>query len=416
MSILVQKYGGQCVASPALIKQVARKVIEARSSGYSVLVVMSAMGDATNDLISFAHEVSTKPSPRELDMLITVGERISISLLSMAISDLGFDSISFTGSQSGIITTGQHNRARVVDVRPGRIVESLKQGKVVIVAGFQGVSRQKEITTLGRGGSDLTAVVLAKALAARRCELRKGVPGVMSADPEVVPDARLLDVLSAEKLLELSCAGASVVHQRAAQFVCRERLPVLICSGISEGRGTMIVSENKMRKRADSETPSSERPEAASLDSVVSCSPVYSISVDFIGDGVLEIASLFEELSERDVMLDMASDSFSGREHCLKFVVSEEDLPAAEGALKQEELANALKWDVVRDLAAVSVVGSGFLSETAVLGSIHRALAQAGVTAIRTTVSALRVSLLVARDKEQVAVRAIHELIGRRKA
>ena len=178
----------------------------------------------------------------------------------------------------------------------------------------------------------------------------------------------------------------------------------------------MIVSENQMRKRADSETPSSERPEAASLDSVVSCSPVCSISVDIIGDGALEIASLFEELSERDVMLDMASDSFSGREHRLKFVVSEEDLPAAEGALKQGELANALKWDVVRDLAAVSVVGSGFLSEAAILGSIHRALAQAGVTAIRTTVSALRVSLLVTRDKEQVAVRAIHELIGRRKA
>ncbi|HUT03000.1 MAG TPA: aspartate kinase [bacterium] len=411
MSVLVQKYGGQCVATPALIKQVARKVIEARRAGYSVLVVMSAMGNSTNDLISFAHEVSTKPSPRELDMLITVGERISISLLSMAISDLGFDSISFTGSQSGIITTGQHNRARIVDVRPGRIVDSLKQGKIVIVAGFQGVSQQKEITTLGRGGSDLTAVVLAKALAAQRCELRKGVPGVMSADPNVVPDARLLDVLSAEKLLELSCAGASVVHRRAAQFVCRERLPVLICSGISEGRGTRIVSENKMKKRADSAAASGECPEATSLDSVVSCGPVCSISVDFIGDGALEIASLFEELSKRDVMLDMVSDSSSGRKHCLRFVVSEEDLLALEGALKQDEFTNALKWDVVCDLAEVSVVGSGFLSEAAILGSIHRALAQAGVVAIRTTVSALRVSLLIARDKEKVAVGAIHELI-----
>ena len=412
MSVLVQKYGGQCVATPALIKQVARKVIEARRAGYSVLVVMSAMGNTTDDLISFAHQVSAQPSPRELDMLITVGERISISLLSMAISDLGFDSISFTGSQSGIITTDQHNRARVVDVRPGRIVDSLKQGKIVIVAGFQGVSQQKEITTLGRGGSDLTAVVLAKALGAERCELRKGVPGVMSADPQFVPDARLLEVLSAEKLLELSCGGASVVHRRAAQFICRNRLPVLICSGLTEGPGTRIVSENEMKKEADS-AAASERPEAASLDSVVSCGPVCSVTVGFTNAGAAQIASLFEALSRRDVTLDMVSDSSSRRKYRLRFVVSDEDLPAVEDSLRQGEFADALKWDVVCDLAEVSIVGSGFLSEAAILGGIHRALAAAGVAVIGTAVSALRISLLVARENEQAAVSAIHELILR---
>ena len=411
MGILVQKYGGKCVASPALIKQVAKKVIEARRAGYSVLVVMSAMGNKTDELIALAREVSDRPSPRELDMLITVGERISISLLSMAISDLGFDSISFTGSQSGIITTDHHNRARILDVRPERIIKSLSEGKIVIVAGFQGVSRQKEITTLGRGGSDLTAVVLAKALGAECCQLRKSVPGVMSADPEVVRDARLLDAISPEKLLELACAGASVIDRRAAQFVRRNRLPVLICSGASDGCGTRVGSEHKMRE-AGSLGKLDESPEAARLDAVASVSSVCSVRIEFPRDSEGLVASFFEELSERGVTLDMISQACLGVVERVSFVVSESDLPAVERALSGLGAANRPPCDIVRGLAKIGVVGDGFLSDPSVIAHIHRALAEAGIAPLETAVSAVRVSVLVVANEETPAVRAIHKLIS----
>jgi len=411
LSILVQKYGGRCVASPALIKQVAKKVIESRRAGYSVLVAMSAMGNKTDELIALAREVSDTPSPRELDMLITVGERISISLLSMAISDLGFDSISFTGSQSGIITTDHHNRARILDVRPERIIKSLSEGKIVIVAGFQGVSKQKEITTLGRGGSDLTAVVLAKALCAESCQLRKSVPGVMSADPDVVRGARLLDAISPEKLLELAWAGASVIHPRAAQFVRRNRLSVLICSGSSDGCGTRVGSEHKMRK-AGSLGRLHESPEAASLDAVASVSPDCSIRIEFPRDSEGLAPSLFEELSERGVTLDMISQACLDDVERLSFVVSESDLPAVEQALAGLGAANRPRCDIVRGLAKIGVVGEGFLSDPAMLATIHRTLAKAGIVPLETAVSALRISALVLADDEKAAVRAIHELIS----
>ncbi len=410
MGILVQKYGGKCVATAAQIKQVAKKVIEARRAGHSVLVVMSAMGNKTNELIALAREVSDTPSPRELDMLITVGERISISLLSMAISDLGFDSISFTGSQSGIITTSHHNRARIVDVRPERIIKSLNEGKIVIVAGFQGVSRQKEITTLGRGGSDLTAVVLAKALGAESCQLRKNVAGVMSADPQVVRNARLLGEISAGKLLELACAGASVIDPRAAQFVRRNRLSVLICSGAGDGCGTRVRSEHKMRKAGIS-GESDESPEAASLDAVASVSPVCSVRAEFPRDSGGLVASFFEELSQRGLTLDMIAQARLGDVERVRFVVSEGDLAAVEHALQGLGTAVRPQWDIACGLAKIGVVGDGFLSDPAMLASIRRALADAGITPLETAVSALRVSVLVPADDEKAAVRAVHELI-----
>lgn len=412
MGILVQKYGGKCVASPALIKQVAKKVIEARRAGHSVLVVMSAMGNKTDELIALAREVSDTPSPRELDMLITVGERISISLLSMAISDLGFDSISFTGSQSGIITTDHHNRARILDVRPERIIKSLSEGKIVIVAGFQGVSKHKEITTLGRGGSDLTAVVLAKALGAECCQLRKSVPGVMSADPEVVEDAHLVDAMSPEKLLELACAGASVIDRRAAQFVRRNRQSVLICSGASDGCATEVGSEYEMKEAGSSGKPN-ESLEAASLDAVASVGSICSLRIELPRDSEGLVASLFEELSERGVTLDMVSQACTSDVERVGFVFSESDLPAVEHVLAGLETRKRPQCEIVRHLAKIGVVGDGFLSDPAILASIRRALAEASIVPLEIAVSALRVSALVEAKEETTAVRVIHELISR---
>jgi len=411
LGILVQKYGGKCVATPALIKQVAQKVIEARRAGHSVLVVMSAMGHKTDELIELAREVSENPSPSELDMLITVGEGISISLLSMAISDLGFDSISFTGSQSGIITSDKHNRARIIAVRPERIVESLRQGKIVIVAGFQGVSKQKEITTLGRGGSDLTAVVLTKALNADVCELRKSVPGVMSADPDIVPDARLLDKIDPEKLLELACAGASVVHQRAAQFVRRHKLAVVVCSGASDGSGTMIESKDEMNK-VDDLAGVNECPEAASIDAVVSTSPVCGVHVEFPRGSRDTVIRVFEGMSGLGVSLDMVTHTRVKECQHLRFVVSEEDSPIVERVLTGVAADSSGSWFSTPKLAKVGIVGDGFLSDPSIIARIHQALLEAGVAPLETTVSALRISLLVTGPKEEHAVRAIHRLCG----
>ncbi|MBN2209278.1 MAG: aspartate kinase [Candidatus Coatesbacteria bacterium] len=410
MSVLVQKYGGKCVASPALIKQVAKKVIEARRDGHSVLVVMSAMGRKTDELIALAHEVSNRPSPRELDMLITVGERISISLLSMAISDLGFDSISFTGSQSGIITTSHHNSARIVDVRPERIIKSLNEGKIVIVAGFQGVSVQKEITTLGRGGSDLTAVVLAHALHAESCQLRKNVPGVMTADPSVIHGARLLDTMSPDKLLELACAGASVIHRRAARFVRRKGVSVLICSGTTDGCGTKVGSEQRMNESGDV-SHSDGGLEAPNLDAVASVSPVCSVKVSVDENAKDLVPSLFEALSDRGVMLDMISQVASGAVERVSFVVADGDLPEVKQSLARLEATRRPECDVIGGLAKIGVVGDGFLSDPATLGSIRRALAKVGIAPLEMAVSALRVTFLVAASEEKPAVQAIHNLI-----
>lgn len=405
MSVLVQKYGGKCVADPASIKSVAQRVVGARRAGDSVVVVMSAMGSTTDELIALAHQVSSAPSPRELDMLITVGERISMALLSMAIKDLGFDSISFTGSQSGIITTSDHNRARVVDVRPERIIRALDEGKIVIVAGFQGVSTQKEITTLGRGGSDLTAVVMAEALGATRCELRKDVPGIMSADPRSEPNARLIRTFSYDKLVELACAGASVIHGRAARFVRRKRMPVVVCSAVEDSCGTKICGGQPM-----ADNGLHEHAEVASLDAVVSSSPVCALEVCLPSAPQAEglIPKFFDDLSSREIVLDMVSLSLAGDSGLLSFVVTQNELDQVEELLRGLDLSRVR---AVQELSKVSVIGDGFLSDPKTVSQVQTALTRSGASVFWLKVSALSISLLVKRVHEATAVRAIHELI-----
>jgi aspartate kinase len=245
-NIVIQKYGGTSVGSPDRLKTIARKIVERKESGDRLVVVVSAMGNTTDDLVKLAHQVSPAPSRRELDMLLSVGERISMTLLSMAINDLGHEAISFTGSQSGIITDERHTNARIIEVRASRIVEELDRGKVVIVAGYQGVSRSKEITTLGRGGSDTTAIALAAALGARACEIYTDVDGVYSADPRIVPQAKKHAHLTYTEMMALSAAGGIVLKKEAMEYAKNHGIDLIIRSSFAEDAGTM-VSERRER-------------------------------------------------------------------------------------------------------------------------------------------------------------------------
>ncbi|MCD6326877.1 aspartate kinase [bacterium] len=410
MGIVVQKYGGSCVATPRLIKRVADRVIKSRRTGDDVLVVMSAMGDMTDDLIALAGKVSSAPCPRELDMLISVGERISMSLLSMAIHDLGFDSISLTGSQSGIITTCQHNRARIVDVRPDRIINSLSEGKIVIVAGFQGVSRQKEITTLGRGGSDLTAVALARALAATKCELVKSVRGVMSGDPEKVPDAQLLPTISADSLVELSTAGASVIDSRAARFVRRHGIPVVICSLDEDDSETVIVSESVMRKNERS-VEAEDSDEAATFTAVASRSPVVCIGAHFPAESHQSMQRVLTGLCSAGIAVYMVNLAATGGSQNVDFVVSDDDLQSVEAMLEVLASTSGLKWTATRNLAMIGFIGDGYLLDMGPVCAARAAFSDAAIDALRMHASAFRISVLVQGEDEERALLAAHNLV-----
>src|SRR6188472_1153264 len=241
MSIVVQKYGGSSLADAEAIKRVAHRIVQARRQGYDVVVAVSAMGDSTDELLDLANQVSPLPPARELDMLMTAGERISMALVAMAISDLGYTARSFTGSQAGVITDSAHGRAKIIDITPGRITQALGEGHIVIVAGFQGVSQDtKEITTLGRGGTDTTAVALAAALEADMCEIYTDVDGVFTADPRIVPSARKLDKVSYEEMLELAACGAKILHLRCVEYARRFDLPIHVRSSFSNRNGSWI--------------------------------------------------------------------------------------------------------------------------------------------------------------------------------
>ncbi|MGN6128120.1 MAG: aspartate kinase, partial [Humibacter sp.] len=245
MALIVQKFGGSSVADPESIKRVAKRIVETRKAGNEVVVAVSAMGDTTDELIDLAHEVTPIPEPRELDMLLTAGERISMALLAMAIKSLGHDARSFTGSQAGMITDAQHGSARIVDVTPGRIREALDEGAIVIVAGFQGFSREsRDITTLGRGGSDTTAVALAAALQASVCEIYTDVDGVFTSDPRIVPMARKIDYITSEEMLELAAAGAKVLHIRAVEYARRHGVTLHVRSSFNNNEGTIVLNES----------------------------------------------------------------------------------------------------------------------------------------------------------------------------
>jgi aspartate kinase len=403
VGLVVQKYGGSSVADAERIKRVAERIVATKKAGHDVVVVVSAMGDTTDELLDLANQVAPLPPGRELDMLLTAGERISMALLAMAIHTLGLQARSFTGSQAGVLTTASHGKARIIDVTPGRISKALDEGAIAIVAGFQGVSQDtKDITTLGRGGSDTTAVALAAALKAEVCEIYTDVDGVYSADPRIVPNARRLDSVTYEEMLELASSGAKVLHLRSVEYARRYDLPIHVRSSYSTKPGTMVTGsmEDLPVEQAIISGVAHDRSEA-------------KITVVGVPDEPGEAAALFRAVADAEINIDMVVQNVSvaatGRTD-VSFTLPRGDGPSGMAALQkvQESVGfERLMYD--EHVGKVSLVGAGMRSHPGVTATFCEALARAGVNIEIISTSEIRISV-VCRDTDlDTAVRAVHE-------
>ena len=381
---LVMKFGGTSVGDPQKLKDVARRLVESRAAGNRVVAVLSAMGDTTDDLVRLAYEVSPRPKPRELDMLISVGERISCALAAMAIHDLGAEAISLTGSQAGIVTDTVHGRAKIVDVRARRIHEALDQDKIVLVAGFQGVSTDYDITTLGRGGSDTTAVALAAALGARVCEIYTDVEGVFTADPRLVPEARKLHAVSFEEMLELAASGAKVLQVRSVEVARNHDVRLHVGSTFSTEDGTWVREEDdRMLEKALISGVTHTREET-----------LYRVS------GTTP-SRLFAVLADAGVNVDTIVQT--GPE--IVFSAPVDDREAATEVLD----GLGVDWSARADLGKVSVIGAGMKSHPGVAAKAFETLVAAGIEPEIVTTSPIKIACHIPTDDVQRAVHALHE-------
>ncbi|MGA8257608.1 MAG: aspartate kinase [Nocardioides sp.] len=407
MGIVVQKYGGSSVADPAAIKRVARRIVEAKKAGNDVVVAVSAMGDTTDDLLALASGVSPLPPARELDMLLTAGERISMALVAMAISDLGFSARSFTGSQAGVITDSVHGKAKIIDVTPGRISDAINEGHIVIVAGFQGVSQDtKEITTLGRGGTDTTAVALAAALNADVCEIYTDVDGVFTADPRIVPAARKLDSVTYEEMLELAACGAKILHLRCVEYARRYNIPIHVRSSFSQLEGTLVTGS------IEDQSAQEGTMEAAIIAGVAHDRSEAKITVVGVPDKVGEAARIFEALAAAQINLDMIVQNVSAAATNLTDISF--TLPRTDGTTAMTALAalqsvvgfHSLLYD--DKIGKVSLIGAGMRSHPGVTAKFFTCLAAAGVNIGMISTSEIRISVVVSEDDVDAAVVATH--------
>lgn len=403
MGLIVQKYGGSSVADADGLKRVAARIVATKKAGHDVVVVVSAMGDTTDELIDLANQVSPMPSGRELDMLLTAGERISMALLAMAISNLGSEARSFTGSQAGIITDATHGKARVIDVSPGRIREAVDQGFIAIVAGFQGVSQDThDITTLGRGGSDTTAVALAAALDANVCEIYTDVDGVFSADPRIVPTARQLKSVSYEEMLELAASGAKVLHLRCVEYARRFDLPIHVRSSFSNKEGTWVVNER----------PEGEEMEQPIIAGIAHDRSEAKITVVGVPDRPGVAAMIFQAIADAQVNIDMIVQNVSAAATGLTDISF--TLPKTEGqtgisTLKriQGEVGFAsLQYD--DQIGKLSLIGAGMRSHPGVSATLFSAMAEAGVNIEMISTSEIRISIVCRATDLDRAVQAAH--------
>ncbi len=404
---VVQKFGGSSVADAESIKRVARRIVATRDAGYEVVVVISAMGDTTDDLLDLAQQVSPNPRPRELDMLLTAGERMSAALLAMAINDLGADARSFTGSQAGVITTGTHGDARIIDITPGRIVSALNEGDIVIVAGFQGVSQtSKDITTLGRGASDTTAVALAAALDAEYCEIYSDVDGVFTADPRIVPGAQQIPQIGYEDMLEMAANGAKILHLRCVEYARREHVAVHVRSSFSDKPGTWV-------KDLDYEETGMEQP---LITGIAHDRSEAKITIIGVPDKIGEAADIFTVVADADINIDMIVQNVSKEGDLrtdISFTLAQSDGAKAIAALTAVKDRIGFS-DVLYDdqVGKVSVVGVGMRSHPGVTARFFRALAEAGVNIGMLSTSEIRISVVVDIDQVDLAVRAGHTAFG----
>ena len=406
MGRVVQKYGGSSVADAESIKRVAKRIVATKQQGHDVVVVISAMGDTTDELMDLALRVSPMPPPRELDMLLTAGERMSAALLAMAIHDQGLHARSLTGSQAGIITTGTHGNARIIDITPGRITTALDQGDIVIVAGFQGVAQDtKDVTTLGRGASDTTAVALAASLGADYCEIYSDVDGVFTADPRIVPSARQIPNISYEEMLEMAACGAKILHLRCVEYARREDVRVHVRSSFSERPGTWIQDQEE---RDDMEQ--------AIISGVAHDRGEAKITVVGVPDQVGVAARIFEALALTEINIDMIVQNVSAVATArtdISFTLPKPDGAAAiatlEGIRGDVGFADLLYDD---QIGKVSVVGVGMRSHPGVTAKFFSALAAAGVNIEMISTSEIRISVVLDENDVDRAVVAAHTAFG----
>ncbi|MFH9420033.1 aspartate kinase [Streptomyces sp. NPDC017529] len=407
MGLVVQKYGGSSVADAEGIKRVAKRIVEAKKNGNQVVVVVSAMGDTTDELIDLAQEVSPMPSGREFDMLLTAGERISMALLAMAIKNLGHEAQSFTGSQAGVITDSVHNKARIIDVTPGRIKTSVDEGNIAIVAGFQGVSQdKKDITTLGRGGSDTTAVALAAALDADVCEIYTDVDGVFTADPRVVKKARKIDWISFEDMLELASSGSKVLLHRCVEYARRYNIPIHVRSSFSGLRGTWVSNE-----------PQGDQPmEQAIISGVAHDTSEAKVTVVGVPDKPGEAATIFRAIADSEVNIDMVVQNVSAAATGLtdiSFTLPKDEGRKAVAALEKTKPSvgfDSLRYD--DQIAKISLVGAGMKTNPGVTATFFEALSNAGVNIELISTSEIRISVVTRADDVKEAVQAVHSAFG----
>lgn len=408
MSLIVQKYGGSSVADAESIRRVAKRIVDTKRAGNEVVVTVSAMGDSTDELIDLAHEITPIPDPREFDMLVTTGERISMALLAMAIKSMGYDARSYTGSQAGMITDAKHGDARIVDVTPVRVREALDEGAIAIVAGFQGFNRDtRDITTLGRGGSDTTAVALAAALDADKCEIYSDVDGIFTADPRIVPRAHKIDHISSEEMLELAGSGAKVLHIRAVEYARRQGVTLVVRSSFSSDPGTVVYNPETSKEYAVEE---------ASIAGVSHDLSQAKITVVGVPDVPGSAAAIFNIVAQQGANIDMIvqnvqtqNDGVTDISFTLPKTSAEQVLRALEG--NGETLGfESLRFD--DQIGKVSLVGSGMRTNIGVSATLFDALKTAGINIDMISTSEIRISIITNADVVPEAARVIHTAFG----
>ena len=397
MKLIVQKFGGTSVADTSSLKIVAERIIDRKKEGYEVVVVPSAMGSSTDELIDLANELSEKPTPREMDMLLSAGERITMSLLSMHLNSLGHSSFSLTGSQAGIITTSRHGKAEIEEISGERVREGIERGDIVIVAGFQGSNRDtREITTLGRGGSDATAVALAAALGAEKCEIFTDVEGIFTADPRIIESAKLIDEITYDEMLEMSSSGAGVLMARSVEFGRRYNVPIIVKSTFTNNKGT-VVKEKTM--------------EEAIVSGVTHNDKEVKFTLFGVPDQPGIAGTVFGSLSEIGINVDMIVQNVSKESITdISFTAPSEQQKDVEDALKNiSKQLDAKGYDVDENIARISIIGAGMKSESGVASKMFKTLGDNKINISMISTSPIRVSCVISSNDIEKALNVLHE-------
>ncbi|MBN1687772.1 MAG: aspartate kinase [Candidatus Omnitrophica bacterium] len=401
MAVIVQKYGGSSVANVERIKHVAKRIVKTKKAGHQLVVVVSALGDTTDELIELVYQITKTPSEREMDMLLSTGEQVSVAILAIAIQELGVKAMSFTGPQVGILTDKFHTKARILDINNKRIKEALREGNVVIVAGFQGKTKTEEITTLGRGGSDLTAVALAKSLKARYCEICTDVDGVLTADPRIVPEARLIEKISYDEILELASLGAKVMHSRSVEVGKKFNVPIYVRNSMRESKGTLITKETK-------------KMEDIVVSGVALAEDEAKITIFNVPDRPGIAAKIFAKLAQANINVDMIIQNKTQTNITdISFTVFKSELTRSLPVVKKvakEIGAKQILCD--QNIAKVSVVGIGMRAHSGIAAKMFETLAKRKINIDMISTSEIKISCVVAGDKGKAALRAVHQAFG----